>query len=164
MFELIPANTKLDFEIIAQLANVIWKEHYIRIIGKPQVEYMLEKFQSEKAMMEQLKNGFEYFIISFEKEPVGYISIRKDKDTLSLDKFYIFSSYRGKGFGKKTMKLIEEITKKERLTSIRLTVNKNNVNSIKVYEKLGFVNIRSILIEIGNGFVMNDYEMVKMIS
>ena len=47
------------------------------------------------------------------------------------------------------------------LSKIRLHVNKYNTNSILVYEKMGFVNTDSIITEIGEGFVMDDYEMVK---
>jgi RimJ/RimL family protein N-acetyltransferase len=43
-------------------------------------------------------------------------------------------------------------------------VNKNNVNSIKVYEKLGFKKTGPVIQDIGNGFVMDDYKMEKDIT
>ena len=43
--------------------------------------------------------------------------------------------------------------------AITLTVNKNNINSIKAYEKLGFKNTGSVVADIGAGFVMDDYTM-----
>ena len=48
--------------------------------------------------------------------------------------------------------------------TITLTVNKNNSNSIKVYEKIGFINIEKLVQDIGCGFVMDDYKMVKVRS
>ena len=42
---------------------------------------------------------------------------------------------------------------------IQLTVNKNNINTIKAYEKWGFKTIDSVVTDIGYGFVMDDYIM-----
>jgi ribosomal protein S18 acetylase RimI-like enzyme len=44
-----------------------------------------------------------------------------------------------------------------------LTVNKNNVNAIKAYEKMGFRNVGSLVQDIGDGFVMDDYAMEKTV-
>ena len=92
---------------------------------------------------------------------VGYISIRKEKEWLFLSKIYVLSDYRGNKIGKTAMQFIEEKAKSYHLKTIMLTVNKNNTNSIKAYEKLGFINVGSVVKDIGNGFVMDDYQMVK---
>lgn len=47
------------------------------------------------------------------------------------------------------------------LNSISLTVNKNNTNSINAYKKMGFVTVESIVMDIGEGYVMDDYKMRK---
>ncbi len=44
------------------------------------------------------------------------------------------------------------------------TVNKNNSLAIRAYEKLGFENLGSIVADIGNGFVIDDYRMEKRIT
>ncbi len=157
------AHTTQDFQVIEQLADTIWREHYIPIVGKPQIDYMLNKFQSVKAMEEQTANRYEYYTAFYEELPVGYLSIKPETEHLFLSKIYLLSSYRGKGIGKTMMQFITEKAKNYNFSKIRLTVNKYNVNSIKVYEKMGFVNVGDIIIDIGNGFVMDDYEMVKVI-
>lgn len=162
MIDIIVANTKAYYSQIAELANIIWREHYIPIVGKPQIDYMLDKYQSSIAVEAQVADGFEYFLITYEKKPVGYISIKKETESLFLSKIYVLSSYRGKKIGKAAMTFIEEKAKDYQLKSIRLTVNINNTNAIKAYEKLGFVNIGPLVADIGNGFVMDDYQMVKM--
>jgi RimJ/RimL family protein N-acetyltransferase len=43
--------------------------------------------------------------------------------------------------------------------TIALTVNKNNTDSIKAYEKMGFKNVGSVITDIGSGFVMDDFMM-----
>ncbi|MDD7887021.1 GNAT family N-acetyltransferase [Flavivirga sp. 57AJ16] len=163
MIDIIIANTANHYSKIAKLADVIWREHYIPIVGKPQIDYMLDKYQSATAIREQVVNGFEYFLITFNTTPVGYISIKKEAESLFLSKIYVSSVYRGKKIGKAAMAFIEEKAKDYELKRIRLTVNINNTNSIKAYEKLGFVNTGPLVTDIGNGFVMDDYQMVKTV-
>ena len=38
-------------------------------------------------------------------------------------------------------------------------MNKNNKNTIEAYKKWGFTIIDSVVTDIGNGFVMDDYIM-----
>ncbi|GAA4952879.1 hypothetical protein GCM10023314_28020 [Algibacter agarivorans] len=163
MIEIAIANTTPDFLQIETLADTIWREHYIPIVGKPQIDYMLDKFQSAEAIEQQIIDGFEYFVLNYDKTPVGYISIRKENKALFLSKIYVLSSCRGKKIGKTAMLFIEEKAKDYQLKKIRLTVNINNTNSIKAYEKLGFKNVGPLITDIGNGFVMDDYEMVKVL-
>ena len=42
-----------------------------------------------------------------------------------------------------------------------LNVNKNNVQAIRAYEKSGFAIRESVVVDIGGGFVMDDYVMAK---
>ena len=138
MIDIIVANTKTYYSQIAELADIIWREHYIPIVGKSQIDYMLDKYQSAIAIEAQVVDGFEYFLITYEKKPVGYISIKKEAESLFLSKIYVLSSYRGKKIGKGAMTFIEEKASDYQLKSIRLTVNINNTNAIKAYEKVGF--------------------------
>lgn len=155
------AKTDYDFEIIENLADVIWREHYIAIVGKPQIDYMLEKFQSAEAVREQIIQGLRYYIIEFEGENAGYLAMRAEDDLLFLSKIYVHKIFRGKNIGKRAIEFVEIQAKKNHLRGIRLTVNINNRYSIAFYEKLGFINQGSLITDIGNGFIMDDYEMLK---
>ena len=158
------ANTELDYNTIASLAEIIWKEHYIPIIGIQQVDYMLEKFQSAKAIQQQILEGASYYIISHEDTNVGYLSFSKKKDSLFLSKLYVLSSSRGKGIGKSAMDFIQDNAEKKGFTSISLTVNKYNTASIKAYEKMGFKKMKAIVMDIGNGYIMDDFLMEKKLN
>ncbi len=155
------ANTDLDYNTIASLAEIIWKEHYIPIIGIEQVDYMLEKFQSAMAIKIQVLDGASYFIISQQDTNVGYLSFSIKKDSLFLSKLYVLNSSRGKGIGKSAMKFIQDKANEKGFKSISLTVNKYNAASIKAYEKMGFKKIKAIIMDIGNGYIMDDYLMEK---
>jgi len=104
-----------DIDNVAILANQIWTEHYVPIIGEEQVDYMLYKFQSAETVT-------------------------------------------------KSLLFLEDTAREAGLFAITLTVNKENVGSIKAYERLGFDNIDSVVMDIGNGFVMDDYVLRKSIG
>jgi RimJ/RimL family protein N-acetyltransferase len=152
-----------QLDIVDALAIEIWHEHYEPIIGKQQVDYMVDKFQSKAAMQEQIKNGYIYYLVEEEGRKIGYIGIQPKEDELFLSKLYIKSSERGKGFGKKAVQFIGDLAREKKLKKITLTVNKGNVKSIAAYEKMGFRNLGSIVMDIGNGFIMDDFKMEKII-
>jgi ribosomal protein S18 acetylase RimI-like enzyme len=158
------AKTNLDFEQIANLGTIIWREHYTPIIGSDQVTYMLDKFQSVSAVKKQIQEGTEYYIIKHQNTMVGYLSFYKKEDALFLSKLYVLGTERGKGIGKAAMSFLENKRVEIACKSIDLTVNKYNTNSIKAYEKMGFEKIDSVIMDIGNGYVMDDYVMKKEVG
>lgn len=164
MTKFLLATTKNDFNAIAKLASIVWHEHYIPIIGKAQVEYMVAKFQTSEAMQQQANEGYQYYIIKYNNENVGYLSIKNSNDDLFLSKIYLLKEFRGKQIGKAAFNFIEEKAKEYQCKTISLTVNKNNKDAIKTYEKTGFKNVEALVMDIGNGFVMDDYRMVKTIA
>lgn len=158
------AKTNLDFNTISVLAKNIWTEHYTPIIGLDQVNYMLEKFQSEIAIQNQINiDNYKYYLIINENTAIGYLSIKNNDDALFLSKIYIDKSCRGKGFGKIAINFIEEQAKDLNCQTIYLTVNKYNINSIMAYQKIGFIKTEELFIDIGNGYVMDDFRMEKLI-
>lgn len=152
---------KSQIKAIESLAHEIWHEYYTPIIGKAQVDYMLEKFQSVKAIEEQIDNGFLYFLCEHDNAPVGYMSVNITGEELFLSKIYVDSANRRKGYGREMVAFLEEMARKKALNNISLTVNRYNNDSIQMYEKVGFSICGSVVQDIGNGFVMDDYKMKK---
>ncbi len=163
MFEIIPAKSNSEIEQIALLAGQIWTEHFTAIIGQSQVEYMLEKFQSNKAISEQVAQGYEYYLVGSPGKFVGYTALVKEADRLMISKLYALSSARGIGIGKKILEFIESKCKSEGINTIWLTVNKHNENVISWYQRRGFSTVDSVKADIGEGFFMDDYIMEKSI-
>lgn len=157
-------STSDDLQQIETLAHEIWEEHYTSIIGAKQVAYMLEKFQSLEAMQKQVAEGYEYFRIQEADQLVGYLSFKEEADGFFLSKVYVHSSARGKGFGKAAIEFVKTEAQKRGLSQIRLTVNKYNHNSITAYLKMGFEKTRELVMDIGQGYVMDDYEMALLIG
>ena len=49
--------TKADVTLIAQLADSIWRKHYISIITMEQIEYMLNMMYSAESLTKQMNEG-----------------------------------------------------------------------------------------------------------
>jgi len=155
-----PVAGKDAIAVVARLASEIWNEHYVPIIGQEQVDYMIEKYQSEPAISNQIeKEGYTYFLIYAGKDAVGYLGMQIREQDLFLSKYYVHSSQRGKGYGREALEFIQEYAREQGLQGISLTVNKFNSNSIAAYEKMGFLNLGPTVADIGNGFIMDDYKM-----
>jgi ribosomal protein S18 acetylase RimI-like enzyme len=58
---------------------------------------------------------------------------------------------------------METLAREGGLRKIVLTVNKNNTNAIRAYERIGFKKTGSLVQDIGSGFVMDDYAMEKTV-
>jgi ribosomal protein S18 acetylase RimI-like enzyme len=58
------------------------------------------------------------------------------------------------------MEFIEQLALRRGLNLLWLTVNKGNP-AVKAYERLGFRIAADLVMDIGGGFVMDDYRMEK---
>ena len=150
---------------VATLAREIWTEHYVAISGKKQVDFMLDKFQSEKAIAAQIAGRYEYYIVAHDGKSVGYMAILPNaaEDTLMISKIYVMESSRGRGFGRMMLEFVENVCRERRIKTLWLTVNKNNAHSIAWYARTGFQNAGPTIQDIGGGFIMDDYRMQKTI-
>ncbi len=153
------------FKQLAELANIIWHEYWTEILSPEQIDYMVDKFQSENAIINQYKNeNYTYYFITLNKENIGYFGISEKQYFLFLSKFYIKKDFRHNRFGTKAFELIKKIAKDKNYKSIKLTVNKYNKNTIQIYLKWGFKIVDSVITNIGNDFVMDDYIMEYIVS
>jgi ribosomal protein S18 acetylase RimI-like enzyme len=159
--EIIAVTGPAEIALVAELADTIWREHYTPIIGGDQVNYMLDKFQSAEAIQNQIDEGASYSLLLYQGKPEGYLSYYLKEDELFLSKIYVKKTMRGKGLGGKMMDFIQDEAAKNGLKQISLTVNKNNAKTIAAYLKLGFRKIKPLVMDIGNGFVMDDFLMEK---
>jgi ribosomal protein S18 acetylase RimI-like enzyme len=151
-----------DIDIIIQLAHPIWETHYVPIIGKQQVDYMLASLYSKEALLQQMHDGQVFYIAYSDniEGPIGYMAVsNKNDDECFLHKFYLAISTQGKGLGALLFKEMEQLYPNTK--EMRLTVNRQNFKSINFYFKLGFQIEKVADFDIGNNYFMNDFVMVK---
>lgn len=161
-----PATSPEHIAITANLAHKIWNQHYVPIIGQAQVDYMIDKFQNVEAFTKQIEDGYLYYLISQDCVHCGYLALVPDipNEKLMVSKIYVDADFRGFGLGLKLMNFAVDLAQKSHAKTVWLTVNKHNSNSINWYKNYGFKIIKSIQLDIGNGFVMDDYLMEKVLE
>ncbi len=145
----------------AQLADIIWHECFTGIISEGQIDYMVGKFQSYKAMTKQLiDQDYSYFAVRDDGELCGYIGMKPEKDhRFFLSKLYLRKDKRGRGIASQMLEKVFDEARDCGKTHVYLTVNKHNVHAIDVYKKTGFTITDEVVTDIGEGYVMDDYIM-----
>ncbi len=81
--------------------------------------------------------------------------------TSKLDKLYVLVEYQQRGIGRRLIEHVESAARADGAASLILNVNKHNTGAISAYEKCGFSVRVAVVVDIGQGFVMDDYVMAK---
>ncbi len=152
--------TPTDLPCIYQLAKKIWYDHYISIITAEQIEYMLSNFYSLENLEKLMNEGQEFYLIIDESDySIGYLAVTENKTGhWFMNKFYIKTDVQGKGIGADILYQWEKLAQPKEL---RLQVNRKNFKSINFYFKTGFIINEVADFDIGNGYSMDDFIMVK---
>ncbi|MCR5079414.1 MAG: GNAT family N-acetyltransferase [Bacilli bacterium] len=153
--EIKPGQEK-EIESLSFFASSIIREYYDPIIGERQNSYHLRKFQSVEGIKSQLEHGYTYYECFLDDTPIGFFAYYPRKDALYLSKYYLHKDYRGQGHGKAIMDFLKESARKEGLRAIELNVNRFNPTT-KIYDRFGFYIVKEEKVDIGEGFVMDDY-------
>ncbi|MEJ7610339.1 MAG: GNAT family N-acetyltransferase [Ferruginibacter sp.] len=155
-----------DIPIIRNLAEVIWPETYRDIISPEQLRYMLNLLYSEEALDEQIQNGHCFILAMHETVPIGFASFSKksseEPTVFRLHKLYVLPRQHGQGVGSSLLNYIYTESKNDGAGQLELNVNKYNPAK-NFYEKKGFTVLRDEVIDIGEGYVMDDYVMGRSI-
>ncbi|HRG88321.1 MAG TPA: GNAT family N-acetyltransferase [Chitinophagales bacterium] len=151
--------TAHDVALIAQLARKIWHEHYPSIITVAQIDFMLSSRYSVNAIQEGMAQGEVFYLAYADGEPVGYASVELKGDYYYLHKFYIdVAKHRG-GIGGDFFKYI--LQQIDLSKPVKLQVNRQNIKAINFYFKNGFIIETTGDFDIGGGYFMNDFVMVR---
>ncbi|MCW5924836.1 MAG: GNAT family N-acetyltransferase [Saprospiraceae bacterium] len=151
--------TPADIPRIVALAHRIWRVHYPPIIGEQQVEYMLARTYSAEALQRQMEEGQVFYLAMEAGEVLGFLSVSdKGEGRYFLHKFYLDNEKRGRGLGQKVFDQL--LAHCPAMRELRLTVNRQNYKSVNFYFKIGFVIEKCLDIPIGEGYEMNDFQML----
>jgi len=148
---------KTEIPILQKLAFEIWHTTYSTIISKEQVEFMLEKMYNKELIKEQLEENDFWYFIQYKKENIGFVHFFPKENKMYLSKIYLKNEFHSKGIGKNTLDFVIENAKNLGFSKVYLRVNKQNKKAIQSYTKKGFKIIKEDILEIGNGYVMDDY-------
>jgi ribosomal protein S18 acetylase RimI-like enzyme len=155
-----------DLAAVAELAGGIWRQHYPGIITSEQIEYMLARGYSRPALRRFVSEAGAGLALAYVGERLAAFAAYHRADRageIKLDKLYVHHDYHGRGVGSRLIAHVEAAARAQQRTTLILNVNKTNVRAIAAYERNGFAVRESVVVDIGAGFVMDDYVMAKQL-
>ncbi|WP_080906049.1 GNAT family N-acetyltransferase [Parabacteroides sp. Marseille-P3160] len=152
--------------VIREIAYKTWPEAYLNILTEEQSEYMLDWMYSASALKEQMLQLEHRFLLAKEEDSAvfqGYVSYElhyKERPETKIHKLYVLPEYHGRSIGRILIDKVAEEAKKNNDTAILLNMNRMN-KALNFYTHLGFRIIGEENIDIGKGFLMEDYIFKK---
>jgi len=145
------------------LARRIWYAHYPGIITVEQIAYMLAGGYTREVILDEMEHqGIVWLQILDGTVMIGFASVGPcGKGVMKLHKLYLLSEYHGRGIGALAMNDVERYSRDCNATRLVLNVNKHNTKAIRAYERAGWSLAEEVCVDIGGGFVMDDYVMAK---
>ncbi|MCD8043132.1 MAG: GNAT family N-acetyltransferase [Tannerellaceae bacterium] len=159
--ELIKA-TRYYIPVIQEISNDVWPETFSDILSPEQIRYMMDMMYSTGSLIRQIEEqGHHYLLVKEGDSWLGYLSYElnyKGKPWMKIHKIYVLPTAQGKGVGRFFIEEAAQIASAAGMEEISLNVNRFN-KAIDFYQKVGFEIYGSEDIDIGNGFLMEDYIM-----
>jgi diamine N-acetyltransferase len=151
-----------DAAAISAMAEEIWPTAYAHLISTEQIRFMLGWMYAPAELTRQMEEeNMEYYWIETGNLHVGFLAIGPVLPGVAcpLHKFYLLPERHREGLGSAAMDRLMSRLETSGATSIELRVNRSNLAAIGFYRKNGFVKYAEDCLEIGGGFVMDDYLM-----
>lgn len=153
-----------NYKAIQDIAGKTWPVTYGAILSSEQIQYMFSMMYDLEALKNQAETKNHHFIIAEEEGNfLGFASYEFDyhnQPKAKIHKIYILPETQGSGIGKKLIHYIAEKAKASQQEFLLLNVNRFN-DALHFYTKIGFEKVGEEDINIGNGYVMEDYIMEK---
>lgn len=155
-----------DYNTVRKIAEQTWPKTYGHILSPEQIDYMFDMMYNINALKEQADSKGHHFILAEEDGiPLGFASYEFNyggEPKTKIHKIYILPETQGKGIGKKQLDYIALQAIENQNTILSLNVNRYNT-AYEFYVKIGFEKKGEEDINIGNGYLMEDYIMEKQL-
>lgn len=150
-----------ELHLVHSIAHQTWPNTFAEILTTKQIDYMLD-WMYHKAILEKNYDDGHQFYAYFENNlAIGFMAIQVnllEGKSMKIHKLYVLPNQQGKGVGYKLIQKAIEIANNLEQKNVFLNVNRFN-KAVDFYKRVGFSILKEENIEIGNGFLMEDYVM-----
>ncbi len=152
---------------IQKIAAEVWPRTFGNILSSRQISYMMDMMYSTDALQRQMQEqGHRYVLALDGEEPVGYVSYEtgyRGRCWTKIHKIYVLSTMQGRGVGRLLMEKVVAVARTQGDEQLSLNVNRYNP-AIDFYQRMGFEIMDQENIDIGGGFLMEDYVMNRPVK
>jgi GNAT superfamily N-acetyltransferase len=153
-----------DLPAIRDLAKVIWHEHYPSIISREQIDYMLARMYDVETLRQDVTTrGVRFEKLLVDGAMIGYAGYGpiEPPGVWKLHKLYLLTQQHGRGLGSRLLQHCEREARAAGATRLVLNVNRRNTKAIAAYTRNGFTVAETTVLDLGHGYVMDDFIMAK---
>lgn len=155
--------TAADIPALRALADAIWRACYPGIITVAQIDYMLERMYAADQIASELAGGMAWDLAEDGGQPAGFLAygpvdVRR---AIKLHKLYLRPELHGRGHGQQLLGHFHAAARRAGAVRVHLQVNKANTRALRAYERAGYRIERVAVADIGGGFVMDDFILVR---
>lgn len=153
---------------ICEIVDKTWVATYADIISQSQIDYMLDMMYSKASLTDQMTTQGHHFLLIKPSESAayeGFVSFEydyKNTNTTKLHKLYVIPQSQGSGLGRVLINMVCERAKAYGNNCVRLNMNRDN-KALGFYKNMGFEIVGEEDIDIGNGYLMEDYIFEKRV-
>jgi diamine N-acetyltransferase len=158
------ANTVEQYAVIEALARRIVPDFYAPYFERETAEYLVESAHTAEALEALAGRGYRHYLIESGEAAVGYFSLLEEGAMMLLSHFYLLEEYRGRGLGQEAMDFIHLEAETIGVQKIELFVLRRNKGAVGLYQKNGYIFAAEVMTRLGNGALLKDYLMRKLID
>ncbi len=150
-----------DAILVQEIAFQTWPDTFKEILSEEQITYMLNWMYDLELLKKQINGSHSFYLAEWEQKPIGFLGMEHhhpDNGVAKIHKIYILPDHQGKGVGKILLDHAIDIARTKGMSAIMLNVNRFN-KAVDFYAKHQFKVIREEVIDIGNGYIMDDFVM-----
>lgn len=134
-----------------EINNLAKQVHRIHVKWRPDLYLDIDEVIKKEDLKEKIQSN-EIIVAKMQNNIVGYVTfniqeknnpIMRYRKQLQIEAICVDENNRCKGIGTELLKHLKNIAKEKNCTDLYLTVNEENINAIKLYEKFGF-KVKSI--------------------
>ena len=156
--------TENDVGAVSALARTVWQATYPALISQAQIDAMLADRYAPPRIREQMDNPRHAWRVARQDDALtGFAHAMLDENGCKLDKLYVHPAQQRRGIGAALLREIEAWARAQQARRLWLQVNRGNAQAIRAYAKYGFRIVESRVFDIGNGFVMDDHVMERLL-
>lgn len=153
--------TAADLPVVQKIAIDTWPQTYGTLMSKEQLTFMMDWMYNLKSLEKQFSDGQVFILVKTNDHYHGFASYELNYQNtvkVKIHKLYVLPASQGKGIGNLLVQKIKDIGTRHQQTALILNVKRNN-KAVAFYKRMGFIIINTVDLDIGHGFVMDDYVM-----